>query len=427
MTYSIGKKIVIFIVLLVILLNWIVEPTISDRGLFNLSLLPKKAIVIIDIVLIFIWFYFIQRKENHITVNITVFIFLVTGINLFIVLIFDGGFTNLISGFRNYFIFLPMFFLGNYFSEHNYNISFFLKLFLILMLFQVPISIFQYISLSGINYSGTIYDFVAGTMGGQATDLLSFLLVCSIVFIVFQAVLSKNYKLLFFVPFLLLPTALSETKGTLVLLGILSVFVFLFAGKNFARKLFSIIITFLMILLFNYIYSNYINLDRNVLDINYLINNELAVRGRDQKLNRIKSLDYSIKTISNNNSILFGIGIGNGSVNHFGKAGQFNNFYSVRNNWSLVLLESGIVGIISYMFIIIYIVFFFWKKTKNKYIDTYDLANIYSLITITVFILYGGLWTNIIFRNQFMVPYLFIIGYYFKKEYKSNRIYNEVV
>jgi len=142
----------------------------------------------------------------------------------------------LISGIRGYFKFLPVFFLAAVYRFTDKEIKFLLGIFLFIAALQVPLSFYQrFVQFAHRMHTG---DPVTGTVA--SANSLTMILCMAIALVITLYVYKKLTLLVTLLLFGILaaPTAINETKATLVLLPIATIGPFIFASniKNKWRK-----------------------------------------------------------------------------------------------------------------------------------------------------------------------------------------------
>jgi hypothetical protein len=158
--------------------------------------------------------------------------------SIMIVLVLVGIVANTVqsgavfAGLRKYFRYAPIFLLPIVYSFADAQIKNQLRFFLILALLQVPVAIYQRMTIFQTANTG---DVITGTVGGSG--ILSVFLVCAIAMLT-AFLVKRRIGLKFYVPtvaILFIPTAINETVATLLLLPLAFVLPVLLAPRERSR------------------------------------------------------------------------------------------------------------------------------------------------------------------------------------------------
>lgn len=395
-------------------LKWFTVGDIRDTwALNNLNLLPKISLVFIDllVIILFINIYkYVKKYLLYISLLILIYIIFDS-----VILVFNnGGLVNLILGIRNTFSGIAMFFSGMYLFRTNQNIKKFLLFLLVILLMQIPVAIFQFIY-SGGNVLGGSFDFVSGTLGGEQTNILAAILSSAILLLITFYFHGNRKKLLLLpIPFFVLIMALSESKGALLYLFVIIMYSILFLNIGISKKITIMALVLSLVLTFTYIYKSEIN-NRNqaFLSLEFLIKYETLARDYNKPLSRIESIKNSFSTIfSNPISVIVGKGLGNATVNStpFGEDGQYYSAFTIRNFFSIFIIETGLFGILvltiiyKKIFNAIYIV----SRRSSTYFNK-TIAN--GAIGILLIVPVAAIHDDTIYRQPFTFPLALILGY----------------
>lgn len=416
------KKLLYINIILALVLNWFsANPNFLEYGFSYLNILPKQAFAMVEILSIIIFLSIIptikKRKE------FAYFVLIIGAILLFYMpytILKGGGLIHYILGIRNYFSWIPMFFGGYYLSMKNESIKPFIILILLLGFIQLPVTIFQYVFSFALISRGTVYDVVAGTMGGIAGNLLSVILTSMALVLIYGYLKYKKNWMILAVIALIIPNILAEAKGVFVLLviGIFYMFIFGSISLNKRLKIISLGSVLLVLLVFSYL--SLVDLDRNVWNPAYYIEYEMSKDNRiDGRVARHTSILIANETINNEPlGALVGVGFGNASINNVsGKDGSYYSFYYILHFWDRFLTETGYLGVFLLLMFIykgISISKYVEKRASDKFIST--LAG--SMGAVLFISIFAGLYIDHFNRVQYTYPLALIMGY-LTYEYKK--------
>ena len=135
----------------------------------------------------------------------------------------------LISGIRGYFKFLPVFFLAAVYRFTDKELKFLLSVFLFIAALQVPLSFYQrFVQFAHLMHTG---DPVTGTVASaNSLTMVLCMAIAAVITLYVYRKLTLIITLILF-GFLAAPTAINETKATLILLPIATIGPFLFASN----------------------------------------------------------------------------------------------------------------------------------------------------------------------------------------------------
>jgi len=410
------KNITILILGLSLTLNWFtIDNQFTAFAYTNLNLIPKWAFSFVDILAftVFWGLFFSKANKDILDKNFMLVIFYFSVLYSLIAFYFEANIFQVLLGLRNYLSFLPMYYLGSYFAKKDYNLKAVFNFYMIFFLVQIPIVILQYykaLQLIGI-YQGTVFDLVTGTLGGLSSSVLNTLIFSYICFIISFSYIYNQVKYFYSIPIFLIPTILSESKYSFILI----LFLFGFFIKNIkvelSKKIISSVIGIIIIIVFVFGYQNYIGYRFDFFSIDSYISYE-TTNSVDSRLGRGESLSNSLNKI--NNSLLslnFGFGIGNASKNSLsGIDPKYYNFLEDRHFYDKLLKETGLLG----LSIFIGVMLFHLRKYYINYLHNEDPEIRFltlSLIGTILISMIGNLMTDLFNRVQFIYSFSFFMGY----------------
>ncbi|MCC9138541.1 hypothetical protein ACFSKU_10735 [Pontibacter silvestris] len=382
----------------------------------NLGFFPKFAIVIIEILQIFILLrLLILYTENNFMMLTIMAVAFFCLFELGVVKAMGASITIWISGIRYYFSFLPLFLLSYLLALKNCSIKREINWLIVLSLLQIPVTAYQYLNSSKVqlNDRQLLFDMISGTMGGTASNLMS--LVVGIGFLYFLIKLVEKRKLIFLLLslVLLVPSTLAEAKGMMLVVMISLIYLAFIFKFNFSKILVLGVLAALMIMGFAYVYSllGYDNYGKS-LSVSYLIDYANSESGRG-RLSRIDSIIHSLVLLSENNALLFGMGIGNANKSPLGHDGQFFDFFTIRHSIDILISETGLVGI-AILIVLLWKMVWITRCLLKEQAIIHNESNLLILRlflgTILIFI-FGLFWVDVLFRVQFMYPFGMMAGY----------------
>lgn len=331
----------------------------------------------------------------------------------------------IIAGLRMYFRFVPLFLLPAVYDFSDQQIKKQLKFLLLLAVLQCPLAIFQ--RLVQFRYLGT-GDVIAGTFA--AAPILSIYMI-SVIAVLLSFFLNEEIKPKFFLMILLvlfIPTAINETKATMILLPIALIIPVLFAPRYKSKLKLMVTVWILIAMLlvgFNFIYSQFYAKRSDVFEFytsdqvkTYLYSGVEADKVRDvddANVNRIDAIIYAITENSDNFfSLVWGVGIGNASVSFskFLSGDDYSEKYARlggrENALSHMLWEIGTLGVIL-VFLLFYLIFFDAKVIRNTAGTSGALA--LGWIGVLVVLAMSIPYQNIITKNVISYLFCYISGY----------------
>jgi len=411
------------ILTLALTLNWIVDGSSSfGKTDLNLGLLPKKSIIVIELLQVLLLARLILRHFKQRIIQISLLLLsVIVGFEFVIHVILGNNITIFISGVRYYFSFFPLFLLGYIFGARKLTIKKEMRWLLILILIQIPVSIFQFfeaqVKLAG---SGLLFfDAISGTMGGFAPNLMSAVCCIGIFYFLIDYLDNKKVLSLVLAILLLIPPIISESKGIFLLLVVSGFFLI----KSYKLNLVRYFLFFLGVALVGMISTSlYSFLDfgsaQNI-DPEFLLE-YIQKESGSGRLSRLDSIFYAFQQIFEEQSPLFGMGIGSANGNPIGANPKFNDFFTIRHSVDILITETGIIGLSALILFIIYTARKITLLIKNPLVGSYELRLLRLGGILIVILTIGIFWVDILYRVQFMYPFGLIIGYIFglKKYYK---------
>ena len=405
------------ILTLALVLNWVVDGsgTLGKMDL-NLGLLPKKSIIIIEVLQGLFLLYLLFKYKKYRFVNTAVlFTVLFIGFQFVVSIAIGNDITVLISGVRYYFSFLPILLIGYIYGVKGLDLGREFKWLLFLVVIQIPISIWQFfVAKALILGTGQLFfDAIAGTMGGFAPNLMSMVTGIGIIYFLIRYIDERKVSFALMTMLLIIPSVISESKGMYIVLIVISVYLIRVSKLNLSRVIGMAAI--IIILTFGYIIA-YQSLDFGTsqakgFELSFILDYVTTDSGRG-RLSRVASIVYAINIIISEQSPLFGMGIGSANSNPIGPNPPYNDFYNVRHSIDVLITEMGVIGII----ILIYFMFKVYKTAMKMVVklpkDEIFKIRMAKLTAGLVLILsVGVLWEDILFRVQFMYPFGLLAGY----------------
>lgn len=344
----------------------------------------------------------------------------------------------IIAGLRMYFKFVPLFLIPAVYDFSDQQIKKQLKFLLLLAVLQCPLAIFQRLVQFRDLVTG---DVISGTF--TAAPLLSIYMISAIA-VLLGFFLNEEIKpklFLMTLAVLFIPTAINETKATMILLPIALIIPVLFAPRHKSKLKMAVTMwTLIAILLlgFNFIYSQFYAMRSDVFEFytsdqvkTYLYSGVEADKvrdlrvGDDAEVGRIDAIIYAITENSDNLfRLIWGVGIGNASVS-FSKflAGDYSETYTrlggKQNALSHMLWEIGILGVIL-SFPLFCLLFFDAKVVRNTAGTSGALALGWIGVLAVLFVCIS--YQNIITKNVISYLFCYISGFIAAKHCRAGRL-----
>jgi len=344
----------------------------------------------------------------------------------------------IIAGLRMYFRFVPLFLLPAVYDFSDQQIKKQLKFLLLLAVLQCPLAIFQ--RLVQFRHLGT-GDVISGTFA--AAPILSIYMI-SVIAVLMSFFLNEEIRPKFFLMILVvlfIPTAINETKATMILLPIALIIPVLFAPRpRYKSKLKLMVTVWTLIAMFlvgfNFMYSQFYTKRSDVFEFyssdqvqTYLYvgmeADNVSDDIRESEVGRIDAIIYAITENSDDFfRLIWGVGIGNAAAS-FSKflAGDYLEEYTrlggKQNGLSHMLWEIGIIGVIL-VFFLFYLIFFDAKVIRNTVGTSGALA--LGWIGVLVVLAMSLFYQNIITKNVISYLFCYISGYVAAKRCRMDRL-----
>jgi len=325
---------------------------------------------------------------------------------------------------RQYFKYLPFFFLPLVYDFSEKEIKGYLLLLVSLTLIQLPIALYQRFVLSPDFLTG---DLVGGTLGAayRGSGLLTIYLICAITlltaFRIRKRIAAHTYWLLLAV--FVVPTMINETKVTVFLLP-LALIIPAIAAENGINRIKSLLrvglVAVILLGIFIPVYDHFMApKGRNITDFlindgeieGYLLKSEDKISSG--AVGRLDAIILPISKLSKNVvSPVFGLGIGNVSHSSLGDefSGAFYDRYGlyVTHTISTLLWEIGIFGV---LLIILFNGLLF--KDASKLVNANGLTSDIALgwVGVIFIIVISLFYTNILGSNAISYIYWYFSGY----------------
>lgn len=311
-----------------------------------------------------------------------------------------------------------------------------LKFLLLVAVLQCPLAIFQrFVQFRGLGTG----DVIAGTFA--AAPILSIYMI-SVIAVLLSFFLNEEIKPKFFLMILVvlfIPTAINETKATMILLPIALIIPVLFAPRHKSKlKLMVTVWTLIAMFLvgFNFMYSQFYTKRSDVFEFyssdqvkTYLYvgmeADNVSDDIRESEVGRIDAIIYAITENSDDFfRLIWGVGIGNAAAS-FSKflAGDYLEEYTrlggKQNALSHMLWEIGIIGVIL-VFLLFYLIFFDAKVVRNIAGTSGTLA--LGWIGVLAVLAMSVPYQNIIGMNVISYLFCYISGYVAAKRCRMDRL-----
>ena len=332
------------------------------------------------------------------------------------------------AGIRNYFKFIPIFLLPFILDQDQYRYIKikFPKIIFLITLAQIPVTLVQRFIIYSSSGSG---DPIGGTLGANASGLLSQFIFFTIALIIAKMLTKKIRKQEFLLLFiaLMIPVVLNETKITLLLLIGLGITYYLFSkNEKLFNKIIIIIISIIGVMLFIKVYTVIFRARTLERSLQYFINPVDTIYDRwytkSGKLNRIPAIIFAFSHITTNiYNAIFGIGIGNASHSFFNSAiGTYYKKYSTLGIDGIYLArhiwEWGIAGTI------LWLTFFANLFRKSLIIE--DKQYLYWYIGVFSVFIIGSIYNGNILTNSLGFYFWFLSGIISREYYDQKKSIN---
>ena len=411
-----------FLIYVLFVVIYIVEYVFSKVGLNSraFAIIPEMISIAIAV---YALLYFALTKKFKIKLS---YIFFFCSFALHIVIGAVGNHVQplaVIAGMRNYFKFLPLFFLPMIFDQSNEQIKTQLKLLLVMAIAQFPLSLFQRL----FEYTSKSGDRVAGTL--ERAPILTIFLVCTISilvgFYIRKQLTTKNLVVLLIIAFI--PTAINETKATVVLLPLAAMIpAFLAPGTSKQIKKIALIlpISLFMIMGFHYLYKMFYSHRSDIVEF-YTTDSLSEYLYKDVKAREVTGvhdaaevgrIDAIVIAYKENSKdllrLIWGVGVGNAAPSFSRKfqgkyADEFRRLGGKENGISNFMWEIGILGI-AHIYWFLYLIFndaLYMRKIN-------DLPGFLALgwLGVTAIIALSLFYQNMITMNGLIYPFFYLSG-----------------
>jgi len=335
-----------------------------------------------------------------------------------------------LSGLRIYFKFLPFYFLPMIYDIPDDQIKGHLKALLAVAVLQLPLTVYQ----RGVEYSEfSTGDVITGTL--TSAPFLTVFLVCTIsVLIGFYLKKRIGINLfVFLVAMAFLPTAINETKATVILLPLAILMPTIFGvGRASRLKIIATVIPalVLMIIGFHYFYKTMYADRSDVIEFytsdkasEYLYKGaeaEQVIGGREDEVGRMDAIVYAYEENSKDFfRLVWGVGIGNASISFSKKfmgdySGEYERLGGRLNGLAHFIWEIGLLGIV-------YIVWFLMMVVSDamKLKEKEDVSGPIALgwMGVATVLAASMPYQNLITNNEIVYAFFYISGFLAAKRY----------
>jgi hypothetical protein len=415
MNIKLYRGYIILILLLAIVMNWVVEGVNDmDKVDMNLDLMPKMSIIIIELLQALLFLrLFLLHTNNPFIVSVTLLVAVFCIVELIVLKASGASITIWISGIRYYFSFLPLFLLSYLMAYKGFQIKKEFNWLLVLVMFQVPVVIYQYLNRSHITIirkRQLLFDLFSGTMGGIASNLMSMVICIGLLYFLVRYMQERKVKLLIPALLLLVPSVLAESKGMFLLIFIILIYLAIIFKLSMSQIISLGFIGLIMVGGFIYFYEllGY----NESLDADYLVTYTQSITGAG-RLSRIDSVPYAFSVIFEKNALFLGLGIGNANKSPIGDDGQYFDFFTIRHSMDILITETGLLGVFFFIYVIVKLfqVSKFLIRNAELLQDEHDLLLARIFMGLILVFLFGVFWVDALFRVQFMYPFGMLAGY----------------
>jgi len=370
----------------------------------NLQVIPQKFFLLPEgmaaFAMIIVIIVGISKKQIHLPIRYSVFLaWLLLSITAGLVINHVDSLVA-ISGVRIYLKSIPFFLLPLVYSFSDKQIRHQLILLTVLLLIQLPITVYQrFVKYAGIATG----DVVGGSLGVNTSGILSILLMTAIA--VFIAFLVKGrIKLWLVVPLIILlflPTTLNETKVVLILFPFVLISPLIFAPGiiNRGRKLLLLSVLGVIFLIGFFVVYDILQGDRegslmsrmksgNM--FSYMYKKDKVGRFSDAEVGRFDAIAYAIKKIDDTGNSIFGVGIGNASPSNSIKlVGAYHKKWYWMSPDKVML--SRILWEMGYTGVVLYLAFFFMVFQDSRALSKGDdLISAFALAWLPITLIIAG-------------------------------------
>lgn len=341
-----------------------------------------------------------------------------------------------IAGMRTYLKFLPLFFLPLLYAVSEPQLRSQLIVLTVLGIMQLPIATYQRFFQYANVFSG---DLIAGTLTSapSLTIYLVGVIAVMIGFYLKKRISTKTFVVL--TAFMFIPTAINETKATVILLPFALIIPTLYeASKEKRIKILATVIPVgvLLILGFNYAYQTFYT-EGGRLDAfaffssgraeTYLYRGAEASQVTGDSSLEVRRIDAIVLAYKENSKdffrLVWGVGIGNAAVSFSRKfQGKYNSEFmrlgGKQNSISGFIWEIGLLGIVHVIWLLVLIYLDALNLRKRN-----DLIGSLALgwIGVTVVFLISLPYQNLITKSELIYPFSYLSGYLSAMSYNKQK------
>ncbi|AQV02162.1 hypothetical protein B2D07_16270 [Desulfococcus multivorans] len=423
-----------YLVYLLFFFVYIIEYVIKKIGLELkvFAILPEMISMVVGV---YVLLYFALYRKMKVQPRYLFFYFVFT-VHIAIGLI--GNQVQpfaILAGIRTYFKFLPFYFLPMICDISDEKMKGHLIALLSIAVLQFPLALYQRLFEYAHMFSG---DYIAGTL--TAAPILTLFLICTIAvligFYLKKRIALKTFAILVAVSFL--PTAINETKATIILLPLAILLPTIFGVNKASRvKVLAGVIPALVITVmgFSYIYDNmYARNNTSVIEFytegnaaDYLYKGkdaEYVIGGIETEASRIDSIIYAYQENADDLFRLFwGVGIGNAGVAFSRKLqGEYTDEYrrlgGKQTGLGHFIWEIGLLGILYILWFMLLVL-----SDAMKLREQTDISGAVALgwTGVVAVLVVAMPYQHLITQNGLMYPFVYISGFLAAKRYLMER------
>lgn len=391
---------VVWLIYFEIIYNMIIKFMIGNLGL------PLILNYFSDFILIWIIIEFLVQKGKK---GLVIPKSLIIG---FLILIFISVISfiyNLYSpflyiwGFRNNFRFLLFAMMCAVYLDHD-DIKTIIEILFGYFLLNILIVTYQFFFISYTDFA--IGDFISGLFsngaerGGNASLNWLMSIVCTYAIVQYLNKEAKIQKFIICLTGSLYMAALAEIKlffVQIIIIGILAMIICKKSFKSFGFLILGICMLGISIKLFYYLFPDFANFFKKDRILAYVLEGGYSSgKTRDIGINRFTAITYVFKHyLQSNIDKLIGIGLGNADFSSFS---FLTSYFYTKNNWSgytffysaFITIELGIIGLISYILIILN----YLRKAITVKINSYEDKSIKQSTIIISIICLAAIFSN---------------------------------
>jgi len=375
------KKLLTFIIFYYFFIGVISENLIE----FN-SILKSISFIIDVFVVLFALSVLKKIKTNESSFKMGYLFFLIISSFTFILNYPNISLLSHLNGLREFLFFISSLVLFSFVFENSNAIviiQWMRKIILIISILQIPISLIQF-SVHGAN------DYVGGSFGRGGSGILTITIFYFVAFLIYSdyfLLVKKGKNKILFYFLLFIPIAFNETKISYILLPIF-LFYLLFLYRKINNSFVILIISIILLISFNAIYSELKDSNNAFLEIfteNYLTDYLISTDVYRKDISRFTRLYLSYEFLNNNSitHLLFGMGYGIGRggtlINIESNVGYFS--YLIEGSRVLLqflAMQGGIFLVAIYLYFNFYYVYeVLKKKIKFNYAIMYFISTLF--------------------------------------------------